>query len=364
MIKISLKYKKKIINKKKHIFRTIIINDNINQTHLIGYGTYSQVYSPPIPCIKTDECQEKMSSEYISKVINKDSADKEIIAAKLIDTIDPHQEWHVGFPVKCVPLNSAIKNIQYDKDDCIIIYRYGGLTLKEILNDNIKEYINYETFGTLFTSMVKYIFKGLQIINLKNITHLDVSLANILVDHDFISRLIDFGFTMNIDDYDNDSEKYKKNWIIYTQPYMYYTPYMAILAYFLNNDKFKSHDVDLDEYFEEYYDILTIDHYGKNTNFQSKNIEERRAMCKYITIPSKDEYIIKCNELVINNKCNTIIEQSDMFGFGVSISRMLCAFENSIPINIKDNIVNIIKKMTDFNDKTSYQELYNMLLEV
>lgn len=362
MIKISIKSKKKKINKKKHIFRTIIINDNINQTHLIGYGTYSQVYSPPIPCIKTDECQEKMSSEYISKVINKEFAEKEIIGAKLIDTIDPYQEWHVGFPVKCVPLNNAIKNIPYDKDDCIIIYKYGGLTLKEILRNYIKEYINYDTFGIFMSSMVKYIFKGLQIINSKNITHLDVSLANILVDHNFISRLIDFGFTMNIDDYDNDRETYKDNWITYTQPYMYYTPYMTVLAYLLNNDEFKS--VDLDEYFEGYYNKLTIDHYGKNTNFQSDNIEERRAMCKYITIPSKDEYVKKCYELVENNKCHAIIEQSDMFGFGVSISRMLCAFENIIPINIKDNIVNIIKKMTDFNDKTSYQELYNMLLEI
>lgn len=195
--------------------------------NLIGEGTYGSVYRPPLQC-KQKRIDDKYGNDnYVMKVSTEDSIKPERNIAKILHKIDPTSKYFIYIiPIKKVNLNVNIYKIgshvvKYNPNSDYYGYymKYGGLTLKQYINENR----NIITVDLIWSWLCKLI-EALHILYDHNILHLDIKCANIVVDQNREIRLIDFGLSNIL----TENVKHNKN-ILVDQFYSIYPLFYNVL---------------------------------------------------------------------------------------------------------------------------------------
>jgi hypothetical protein len=174
----------------------------------IGQGANGAVFSPALSC--ADGFLDGIG--YVSKVMNKDDAEREYNKSQLVKALDPSGKWSITAEKICpVGLTQDNANFTYKSDDYQILYRNGGVSLwKLILKSGsvnyVLNYLNGQTFDgdsdekvflnlnasglPVLIKAVKSLLPGLNVLN-KVYLHNDLHFDNIVYDGT-ACRIIDF----------------------------------------------------------------------------------------------------------------------------------------------------------------------------
>lgn len=163
---------------------------------LIGKGSYSCVYRPPLPCCNTTQYNDNM----VGKLVSAEQSASELSSVEYINSIDPQYQYHVGAKYKCdicdIPLDDCTRH-RHINTPYQIISDYGGISISEYLSSH------QQYHKKLLVGLIN-IFDAIIHMRNHNFYHLDININNIVVlDHgDRVSvRLIDFGLSKHIDNY-------------------------------------------------------------------------------------------------------------------------------------------------------------------
>lgn len=178
----------------------------------IGQGANGAVFSPALSCKETSLNISKNSRGYVSKVMNREDAEREYNKSMLVRELDPSGKWSITAEKICpVGLTQDNANFTYKSDDYQILYKNGGvslwkLILKEGSTNYIQNYLNGQTFDgdsddSVFLKLntsglpvlikaVKSLLPGLNVLN-KVYLHGDLHFDNIVYDGT-VCRIIDF----------------------------------------------------------------------------------------------------------------------------------------------------------------------------
>ncbi len=181
----------------------------INESKLIGKGSYGCVYSPPLKC-NHPNCVDSKCSTGISKLMNYNAAEKELrIYENLnVDEIDSTLDYHIGAPHLCVPeINEIPDSCDFiEKPLGLLIYENGGLDAYNLFSSIINQPQPLKSNNiNIFLKSLKNILLGLKIFHENRIAHFDIKLDNMITgikNNDFVIdniklRLIDFGLSIN-----------------------------------------------------------------------------------------------------------------------------------------------------------------------
>ena len=171
----------------------------------IAKGTYGCVFGPAVKCTDGREFPKKIGKVYFdeSGYIDENNI------AKILDKIDRKQSLLI-YPddISCkVSKAEILKNDK--KNSCRIrnspqnfdqmIMSYGGMSLFDYLQNMEKKLSRKEAL-----LLIKNVFLGVQKLVHNKLVHQDIKSANIVVDKDGVSRLIDFGFITNFENFNNN----------------------------------------------------------------------------------------------------------------------------------------------------------------
>lgn len=267
----------------------------------IGQGSYGCIFSPKLKCNNND-ININNSVGKIFKNTNDMEFEKEI--SKIIQKIDPNNEWTVPYYGscqtnikkaeltdninKCSHINKNIINIEQ------LIYDNGGIDLKNV--DYEKNMIIDD-----FIRMLVPLLKGLITLHNNKLFHCDIKPENILYNNKLKKLyIIDFGLLTQYSDVVN-----AENFSVYSYTYPYFPPEFKIYSslIFLNNRK-----------------ILTK---SILTNFNNYNQASFiKFMSKYINIPNEIEvFIEKCvnDKQEFKNKfIKNYVSKFDVYSLGMS----------------------------------------------
>jgi hypothetical protein len=149
----------------------------MNRPQKIGEGLQGIVHRPPLNC--NPPFIVNNPNDYISKVFrSEEHFKKEVEINEILKFIDPGEKYTLQIQHTC----------EENNNNKIIIYRYGGVSLGEILLD---ERIPTILLLIKFIDLIDYIYE----MNVKyNFIHQDIGLGNILVDDNLKMYLIDFSY--------------------------------------------------------------------------------------------------------------------------------------------------------------------------
>jgi hypothetical protein len=178
----------------------------------IGQGANGAVFSPALSCVDDFLNGSKNKSKYVSKVMNKDDAEREYNKSQLVRELDPLGKWSITAEKICpVGLTQDNANFTYKSDDYQILYKNGGVSLWRLILKSgsveyVLNYLNGQTFDgdsdekvflnlnteglPVLIKAVKKLLPGLNILN-KVYLHSDLHFDNIVYDGT-ACRLIDF----------------------------------------------------------------------------------------------------------------------------------------------------------------------------
>lgn len=176
----------------------------ITTSEYIGQGTYGCIYSPP-GCIDKKYNKLYSNNQYVMKLTNNKSGNREFEISIKLKQLDPKQEYFIYSIVKCEP---DIRYIPYRCDSfnpldmSALILLNGGI---QIDNSKSKYFIKYNTYD--FPNKIYFqLFEALYILEKAKIYHNDIAFRNILVNNKNQVRIIDFGEAI----FDNHSKNIEK----------------------------------------------------------------------------------------------------------------------------------------------------------
>lgn len=214
----------------------------------IAEGSYGCIYRPSIPSSKYPRDQ-----NLVSKIINRDNLKEEysnIVQLKL-DKLDPSNKYLI-FPKEIDNIQDIDEINDNLLEDCDLIDKSdipNDTSIDEIQNSLSKlnnKYVNliidnggdsldilrtYNTYESISTKFMDYLnlFKAVLLLKSNGIIHRDIKPSNITTEP--IMKLIDFGLTTNITDFnDNTHTSFSKTGYVFWP-----MEYQILLPYFKNN---------------------------------------------------------------------------------------------------------------------------------
>jgi len=178
---------------------------------LIGDGAFGCVYAPPLPCAKKQK-SESPTSKTVTKVFNDEhEMQTEWYMSKLIQMVDPAQQYFVYATDHCDVKTSDMaraqpksRSKQCDAVDTMfqatvpsLRMPYGGLPFHDWLVQTSK---HKKPTAAQLTRILLPAFEGLKLFNRHKLVHQDMKANNILIDIVGKVRIIDFSFTVREDD--------------------------------------------------------------------------------------------------------------------------------------------------------------------
>tara|TARA_Y100000389_G_scaffold104576_1_gene101468 strand:+ start:14246 stop:15205 length:960 start_codon:yes stop_codon:yes gene_type:complete len=301
------------------------------KTEFIGEGSYGCVLKPAKNCdIKLnlkdtvvklfkdedDYNDELNNQEIIEKIFKKN---KNIIVKKLSNCKKKINEYNKKDYIHCEKLYKGDDNqIIYQ-----IVYEYGGTDLWELRNKNK---IN---FKKLFMNLDN-IFDGLDILQKNKYMHQDIRPPNILLNiKKNISKIIDFGFLIEMKNYYHKSNEF----ISYESNYLYPPE--------INKDNFM-------DFFNLYKNLII----RYQNNFI--NNKKKREQFKNIVL-----YLYKRNKLYYKYKKTKInLNKFDIYMFGIVLFDLLIKYNlfNKLGLNNYEYnlILSFIKNLINFDIDKRY----------
>src|SRR5665647_1215494 len=179
----------------------------MSDSQLIGKGRYGCVYKPPIPCKYLHNLDKKYKNDVMkiadmSLLVNV----KEEEISLRIREIDPGLTYFVpSTGDKCLldeDDESLLECPAFVKKKRHQLYRgiyikYGGITLREYL-------YKYQVDVSTTWTWMQHLAKGIKLLHDNGIVHLDIKPDNIVVDDEMNLRIIDFGLSQFVQEYDID----------------------------------------------------------------------------------------------------------------------------------------------------------------
>ena len=221
----------------------------------IGNGAYGSVYRPVLGC----KGEVGRTDNYaVGKVMSPVHAwnEEQLITSLPLSELDPQRLYHVPFIRSCIPaLNNLLattdKHYISRSDSKMLIYEYGGITLRTLLaSRKIDKHRIISALHELFKWVVRMNIS-------KGIYHMDIKADNIVcnvVNGNIRCRLIDFGMAVTCTDkvtprprkiytsvytwpfeimlYATTTLSIKQRIALYSQRYGYSTNYMATVKYY------------------------------------------------------------------------------------------------------------------------------------
>ena len=191
-----------------------IENNTQDGGKFLGKGAYGCVYNPPIPCKGSTE---RRSDEYISKVMVRREASKEMRESEVIREIDPDSEFAL-FGLDICPLDTVTVSEEGCLEDCDHLVDFVSKPDKEgnckvsrlsqLIMKNGGYSLDYKSSKNLFkidpVNLLKPmydIFVGIDKIKKAGYLHRDIKNPN-LVYNEKLNKiyLIDFGLMEKIDE--------------------------------------------------------------------------------------------------------------------------------------------------------------------
>lgn len=371
-------------------------------------GTYGCVFRPPLHCKQSSKIK---SSEYISKFMTKEEADKEIKEMKNIKNLlendkdntfinkyyilaneDDVCEIDIKNPVNITDLDGAIPNTgilskltpKNSKIDCRDIYtslknvkknnhKYRSLNLIDggsSLYNYLLHPLTEEEFNKLNEQLIDLLQNGIYTMNKLGIYHCDLKPEN-LVYKDRKVRMIDWGFAVIIDS-SNKKENLEKNIKLFKNlEVMYYgLPFTNILlledieqdrSFFKELAEESEGESERDicrEYYKKIYSNSTPSSYFPLLN----TITPRFLTGSGTTLT--DYAIDNLEDVIFSDLTNetffydVFLPNADIFAFLQIYIKISKAFIDSSPsiTNIKQNIINLLNKyiLTSYYANKSY----------
>lgn len=358
---------------------------------IIGEGAYGCVHKPSIPC-KTEPARDFDYTNYVSKFMQDNDAEKELREFVVIGNYDPNNEYHLGTPLKCKPkltpdIIDDIKNCKHiDKNNLttqpdiysLLLIKYGGPDLASFCKDFIKDYLktNKTEKSDDFWIEAHHLLRGLKFFKDNNIVHHDIKPQNILFNPDNGKLMfIDFGL-MNTKNKIIEKSKISTNPLaVFHWSYPFDTGFMNkyYYNYYKTNKKVPSK-------FKTIIERLIINGSPNNTGFPMRRPDSFKLLFKYIEPDGKEPTKTKQYAYIssfftgfddfMKNKnydqyINNSVDSIDIFGLGFTLQFILNCFkrENAVDDEFYNKASALFAKMYDFNPVTRELNLDNILSE-
>jgi serine/threonine protein kinase len=362
--------------------------------NVVGEGSYGCVHKPSIHC-KSGVEPGFDYKDYVSKIMKRQQAEKELEEFVVIGSYDKNNEYHLGTPIMCSPkLNKNI--IQNDISKCrninavsvkdhpddykILLLKYGGPDLKEFCDSHINKYLatNKKQKVAQFWLEVHHLIKGLQFFKNNGIVHYDIKPQNILFNNKTGKLVyIDFGLMRSKSTIVRNSKTSTNSGGVYHWSYPFDCGFMNKSKY----DRYKNYsDLTKDTYKAELINMIC---FGSKVNTLNIPIHRPRAfevLFSYINpdgsppmVAKQTAYIYSFfngfNNLIKSNSYDYVLDHItdsiDVFGLGFTLQFILNCFLKHGAIN-QDFFIRLsifFRKMYDFNPETRELNIDNLLNE-
>ena len=230
---------------------------------------------------------------------------------------------------------------------------YNSKQIIRTCGDLIQELVQKKTFSEKTrVKSIKMLIKAINILHNNNIIHFDIKLDNIISDNNNL-RLIDFGGSILLDDFNNINLNNEFNEIInniynnfFTWTYDYISPEILIILEFKKNPYINQDEM--------IYNIKKIIENSINERLNKKHYLELTQLIEYI-YDNKLKFIKE----LFKNGYNSYIFKTDIYSMGISIYILLKYLNNKIKFTLKSYKFNKYKKI---NLHKIMKLLYNMTI--
>ena len=321
----------------------------IEQTY-IGQGSYGCVLKPGINCYKflsnnnTIVKLFKEKEHYYQELVNQNKLEKlfknnlNVIVKKISNCQIRLDTYHYKIYENC-------KDLKYLSPDTIIyqiIYEYGGIDLM-YCGTTTKKCQKIITFFNIFKNY-KNILHALSILCKKGYIHHDVRNPNLLFNiNNNMTKLIDFGFLADENDYLNNTQKFA---LVYRYPNYHYPP-----------------ELNLKNFSELYYNMLNIinQYYNKSNNKKELYdiiilLKEFKAKFILILNSKTKKDIQKYNKFFKPN-----FKKIDSYMIGVALLQLYiyCLIDNRSGLNYNQHniVLKFIKKNISLRVRFRYSPI-------
>jgi serine/threonine protein kinase len=169
---------------------------------LFDEGLYGCIFTPPLDCKPgsrrgSDTADKDVLNPQVSKLILSDDAEIEFSISKMIRRIPLWKNYFVVSESICAPaLVQKDKDISKCIDNPRDIVKYSVLTMP--FGGNPMSTFRFNVRGFDFMSFVKHFLECGALLNLFGVVHRDIHQGNILIDNEFVPRIIDFNLAIPV----------------------------------------------------------------------------------------------------------------------------------------------------------------------
>jgi len=344
---------------------------------IIGEGGYGCVHMPALPCQskttdKSEATDKNDNNDYVSKLMTKKNAQKELNEFVFIGKLDKQNEYHLGQPKICNPDTANLevmkeinkcKHISLAKvmlnssDYKLLILEYGGDDLDDVCGKDLFKYFSKSKPKTIdrFWLEVHQLLKGLLFFQRNSIVHYDIKPQNILYNpKNGKMRFIDFGLMRSSQKIIKESQESDNGLGVLHWSYPIDNGFTNKNLYNKCKERFKIFSKDMVKMFMTYTN-------KNNLGIEISNIDAFYVLFKYVTLSndsanSNDRAHYINRFLTAFQKVNSyeqylnkVVKTIDMYGLGFTLKYALNSF-------YKANLIN-----EEFYNKCSalFEDMYN-----
>lgn len=354
----------------------------INDRSVIGEGAYGCIHKPSIKCLENPYPNFNYN-EYISKLMKKGNAEKELKEFEIIQNIDKTNEYHLGMPIMCIP-NTIFSKEKEDIKKCkrinqydikttpenyrLLLMDYGGSDLKQFCKNYLNSYLseNSEYKVDLFWLDVHNLIKGLNVFNKNGVSHCDINPSNIVFDMTTNKcKYIDFGLMTSFEKLKELSLANNNMLSVFHWSYPLESCFMNVHNYEkyinLSNDekndfaeKMRQSIILNDDLLTDYepLNIENVNSFKMLFSFlnDSQEIPPINKQIGYI-----NSFLYGFNKIIESDNYETVLEKIivsiDIFSLGFTLQYVLNNFmlTNKISLDFYTTMSNLFNKMYNYN---------------
>ena len=362
---------------------------------VIGEGAFGCVHKPSLHC-QNAPSQGFSYNNYVSKIMTKSNAQKELAEFVIISNIDPTNQYHLGTPKICNP-NVRQENFSQDISKCknikntdvlshpnnynLLLLKFGGINLKELVEKYFTQYLSKDKVNRVdrFLLEIHRLIMGLKMFKDNGIIHYDIKPQNILFSpENGQMKYIDFGQMRTKRVVINSSTNSNNGLGVYHWSYPFECGVMNKNQY----DKFKRLNEDeRDDYIFELSNLIDngiISNYKYKFKLPIKKPTAFLILFNYINLEPPfastrfsyvDEFVTGMGELVDTKSYPEVLDfisdSIDVFGLGFTLQYMTNHFKkaNAISIETYTILSSLFNKMWDFNPRLRLTDIDLILSE-